>query len=75
MIKIWEYLCVHIWLIFSSFGIMFAILSFFDEIGCLEDIKNKGNAMKGGLSILFGCIFYLLVGLPHVRGTNHLNKT
>lgn len=67
----WEWFSVHIWLLFSSYGIMFAILSFFDEIGQLQNISP---VTKGILSFCLGCIFYLLVGIPHIKGANNINQ-
>ena len=29
----WDWLCVHIWLLTSSYGILFAMLSFAEEVG------------------------------------------
>ena len=72
--KFWDWFTVHVWLLFSSYGIMFAILSFFDEIGCLEHIKDIGPGMKGGLSLFLGIIFYLLIGIPHIKGTDYFKK-
>ena len=65
----WEIICIHIWLIMSSYGIIFALLSFFEDIGILTNIKQKYIWFKGVLSILLGLIFYRIVGLPHINGT------
>jgi len=47
-----------IWLYISSFGVMFAILSFFNEIGFY---KNDPTYLKGLLTLITGSIlFYIL---------------
>ncbi len=67
----WEFICVHIWLIMSSYGIIFALLSFFEDIGIFINVKNKYPWIKGVLSICFGLLFYKIVGLPHLNGTKN----
>ena len=67
----WEAICVHIWLIMSSFGIMFAFISFLEDIGLLTNIKIKYPWIKGLLSIFLGLIFYKVVGLPHLNGSKN----
>ena len=49
-----------IWLLLSSFGIMFAILSWVQEGGFLPDEMGWG---KGLLAIVSGVILYIY--LPH----------
>ena len=44
-----------IWLYISSFGVMFAILSFFNEIGLY---KNNPKYLKGVLTLITGSILY-----------------
>ena len=44
-----------IWLYISSFGVMFAILSFFNEIGLY---KNNPTYLKGVLTLITGSILY-----------------
>jgi len=56
----------------SSFGIMFALLSFIQDIGGLDGIKNNYPWIKGLLSIFLGIIFYYVIGLPHVNGTKKI---
>jgi len=46
------------WLFISSFGIMFALLSWLQEAGVLSD---AGGWWKGGLAVLCGTILYLSV--------------
>ena len=47
-----------IWLFLSSFGIMFAILSWFQESGLIDsDLGFK----KGLLAVLFGLVLYLFL--------------
>lgn len=70
----WNNFSLHTWLILSSYGIMFAILSFIDELGGLEKIKNNRPWIKGLLSILFGIIFYLVIGLKHIEGAKNYQK-
>mgnify|MGYP005670646063 CR=1 FL=1 len=71
IIQNWDTISLHIWLIMSSYGIMFAVLSFLEDLGCLTDIKMKYNWIKGFLSILFGFLFYLIIGLPHLQGAKN----
>ena len=47
-----------IWLLLSSFGIMFAILSWFQESGLLD---NELGSKKGLLSVLFGILLYIFI--------------
>ena len=44
-----------IWLYISSFGVMFAILSFMNEIGLY---KNNPPYLKGVLTLIAGSILY-----------------
>jgi len=67
-IDLWDRITVHIWLYFSSYGIIFALLSFLDELDCLN-IKKDKPWLKGLLAFGFGFIFYLIVGLRHLEGT------
>ena len=46
-----------IWLILSSFGIMFAILSWIQEAGYLPDVKSLGM-WKGVIALITGLILY-----------------
>ena len=64
----WEDLTVHIWLIMSSYGIIFAVLSFVEDLGGLVEIQRNQKYVKGILSIFLGLIFYLAIGLPHLKG-------
>nr|QFG74457.1 MAG: hypothetical protein [Megaviridae environmental sample] len=57
----------HIWLYLSSYGIIFALLSFLEDIIELEKIKKDYPWMKGTLAIIFGFIFYLIVGLKQLE--------
>ena len=47
-----------IWLFISSFGIMFAFLSWLQEAGVLS---NANGWWKGGLALLCGLILYLVI--------------
>ena len=51
----------------SSYGIIFALLSFVEDLGGLT-IKNQYPWIKGVLSIILGFIFYLGIGIPHLNG-------
>ena len=66
-IDIWDCFALHIWLILSSYGIMFAILSFFEDVGCLDKIK-KYPSLKGIIAFFAGIIFYIVIGLRHLEG-------
>ena len=68
VIKNWDCIALHTWLLMSSYGIMFAVLSFFEDMGCLNEIKLEHPWIKGLLSILLGLLFYIIIGLPHLKG-------
>ena len=68
----WDKFSLHTWLILSSFGIIFAILSFIEELGGLNDVKTKCPWMKGTLAILIGIVFYIFIGLRHIEGAKKL---
>ena len=40
LIEWWDVFALHTWLITSSFGIMFAVLSFLDEMSVLDGLKE-----------------------------------
>lgn len=67
----WDCIALHTWLIMSSFGIMFALLSFFEDIGCFTNIKLEYPWIKGLTSIFLGLLFYLVIGLPHLKGAKN----
>ena len=46
----WAIFALHTWLISSSYGIMFAILSFIEDIGGLDNISNN-RWIKGVVSL------------------------
>ena len=71
VIKNWDCIALHTWLLMSSYGIMFAVLSFFEDMGLLVNIKNNFPWIKGILSIFLGFIFYLVIGLPHLNGAQN----
>jgi hypothetical protein len=71
IIKNWEYISLHTWLIMSSYGIMFACFSFLDDLGCLFDLTRNYRWIKRFLSIFFGFLFYLIIGLPHLNGAKN----
>lgn len=47
-----------IWLFISSFGIMFAFISWMQEAGVLSD---AGGWWKGGLALAAGLLLYFLI--------------
>lgn len=67
----WECISLHTWLIMSSYGIIFALLSFLEDIGCISDIKLEYPWIKGVLSIFLGILFYIIIGLPHLNGAKN----
>ena len=69
-IDIWDCFALHTWLYLSSFGIIFALLSFFDELGGFDNIKKEKPWLKGLLAFIIGFIFYLFIGLRHLEGAN-----
>lgn len=74
MVKIvenWDCIALHTWLIMSSYGIIFAVLSFFEDMGLIANIKNNFPWIKGILSIFLGFIFYLVIGIPHLNGAKN----
>ncbi len=72
IIQNWDCIALHTWLFMSSFGIIFALLSFFVEIGVLSNIRLQFPWLKGVLSIFLGFIFYLVIGLPHLKGAKNI---
>ena len=50
----WDYFALHIWLIFSSYGIMFALLSFIDDIRGMDNPDRPW--IKGLIAILLGTV-------------------
>ena len=62
--KKWEDFALHIWLLFSSYGIIFAIISFIQDLG----LTFTQQWTKGVIAILLGILFYLVIGLPHLYG-------
>jgi len=71
ILQYWDYIALHTWLLMSSYGIIFAVLSFFEDMGLLTDIKNNFPWIKGILSIFLGFIFYLVIGIPHLNGAKN----
>ncbi len=68
----WDIFALHTWLTMSSFGIMFAVLSFIQDIGGFYEIKYSFRGIKGILSFFFGFIFYYFIGIPHIHGARKL---
>lgn len=72
----WDWNCIslHIWLIMSSYGIIFAVLSFIEDIGGLS-IKNQYSWVKGLIAVILGLLFYIIIGLPHLYwGKKHTTE-
>ena len=67
----WEFISLHIWLIMSSYGMIFAVLSFFEDIGFFQEIKLEYPWIKGVLSLFLGILFYIIIGLPHLNGAKN----
>ena len=67
----WDCISLHIWLIMSSYGIIFALLSFFEDLGYMYDIKSEYPWIKGVLSLFLGFLFYIIIGLPHLNGAKN----
>jgi hypothetical protein len=58
-----------VWQLLSSFGIVYALLSFFDEMNiCCRDPKY----LKGILSCIFGIILYFII--PHKMNKRSTQK-
>lgn len=68
LIDYWDCFALHTWLLLSSYGIIFALLSFFDEIHLLDNIKQDKPWIKGLMSLFLGLIFYFIIGLRHLEG-------
>jgi len=64
----WDIFALHTWLISSSFGIIFAIISFLEDLGLLSEMKLKFPWIKGLLAIFVGILFYVFIGLRHLEG-------
>ena len=65
---IWDCFALHTWLILSSYGIIFAILSFFEDLGYPVSIKEDNPWIKGIISIIVGIVFYRIIGIRHLEG-------
>jgi len=69
----WNNITVHIWLISSSFGIIYALLSFMEELNLLNNIRYNYPWVKGLISFFVGLLFYFVIGLPHIDGARKRN--
>lgn len=67
----WNTFSLHTWLIMSSYGIIFAVLSFIEDLGGLDNIKTYYPWFKGVISLFLGILFYLFIGLPHLDGAKN----
>lgn len=72
-IDVWDCFALHTWLILSSMGIIFGILSFLEESGCIDKIKNNPS-LKGIISLTVGIKFYIFIGLRHIEGAKKRQK-
>jgi hypothetical protein len=68
----WNYFSVHIWLLLSSYGIIFAILSFIEDLGGLDNFKSNYPWIKGFVAIFIGFLFYICIGIPHITGAKNM---
>lgn len=69
----WNSVAVHIWLITSSFGIIYAFSSFIEDLKILSNVSNNYSWIKGLISIFLGILFYFIIGLPHLDGAKKRN--
>ena len=61
----WDIFALHTWLLCSSFGIIFAIISFIED---LSKLKFEYPWIKGIIAIILGILFYIFIGLRHLEG-------
>jgi hypothetical protein len=66
-LEYWDCFALHTWLILSSFGIFYAILSFIQDLGGLKQ-TNEYPWIKGVIAITSGILFYIFIGLRHLEG-------
>ena len=55
----WRKILKEVWLMLSGFGIMFAVLSWFQESGMLS---SEIGGYKGWTAVATGLVLYFLVG-------------
>jgi len=55
----WSKMLKEIWLMLSGFGIMFAVLSWFQESGILS---SEIGGYKGWAAVSTGLVLYFLIG-------------
>ena len=55
----WSKILKEVWLMLSGFGIMFAVLSWFQESGILS---SEIGGYKGWAAVATGLVLYFLVG-------------
>ena len=55
----WSKILKEVWLMLSGFGIMFAVLSWFQESGILS---SEIGSNKGWTAVATGLVLYFLVG-------------
>ena len=55
----WSKILKEVWLMLSGFGIMFAVLSWFQESGILS---SEIGSYKGWAAVATGLVLYFLVG-------------
>ena len=61
---------LHIWLWLSSYGIMFAVLSFLDELSILP--QQYPIYLKGLLAIILGSLLFYLIPYHLEIKDNHI---
>ena len=67
----WNTFALHCWLLMSSYGIIFASISFVEDLGFFKEIKMNYPWIKGITSIILGILFYFIIGLPHLDGAKN----
>ena len=70
--KKWNKFALHTWLLLSSYGIIFAILSFIEDLGGLYNLKSNYPWIKGIIAIFIGILFYIFIGIPHITGAKNM---
>ena len=55
----WSKILKEVWLMLSGFGIMFAVLSWFQESGILS---SEIGSYKGWAAVATGLVLYFLIG-------------
>ena len=67
-VAMWDCFALHLWLFTSSYGIVFAILSFLQELELINGLLIHGKWAKGTAALTLGMLFYIFIGLRHLEG-------